>query len=139
MSTRTLELDRSYDVSPERLFAAWTDVAVLTTWWGCAEDMLWTVHAWHAVAGGEIHVSLDFDGTPFVVRGEFLVVDEPTHLRYRFGDTEIVDVRIDAEGAGSHLYLTHSELPGDEQHSIVQGGWTHALSLLGVRAAVATT
>ncbi len=139
MSTRTLELERSYDVEPDRLFSAWTEVSVLTTWWGCAEDMLWTVHAWEAVPGGEIHVSLDFDGSPYVVRGEFLVVDRPRHLRYRFGDTEIVDVRIEPDGDGSHLRLTHSELPTDEQHGIVQQGWTHALSLLAVRAVAATT
>ena len=134
MTTRTLELERTYLVEPDRLFAAWTDVTVLTTWWGCADDMLWTVHSWDVRPGGELHVSLDFDGTPFVVRGEFLVVDEPHRLRYRFGE-EVVDVEITATADGSHLRLTHSELPGDEQHAIVEGGWTHALDLLGVRAA----
>ena len=139
MTRRTLRLERDYAVAPERLFAAWTDVAVLTTWWGCAEDMLWTVHSWDPVVGGEIHVSLDFDGNPYVVRGEFLVVDAPTHLSYRFGEHEIVDVRIEPQpGGGSRLHLTHSELPTDEQHGIVQEGWTHALGLLGVRAIAAT-
>lgn len=138
MSTRTLHLERSYDVEPEQLFAAWTDIAVLTTWWGCAEDMLWTVHSWAPVPGGEIHVSLDFDGTPFVVRGEFLVVERPSHLRYRFGDSEVVDVRIEPRDGGSHLRLSHAELPTDEQHGIVEAGWTHALSLLATRAVAAT-
>lgn len=137
MSTRTLQLERSYDVAPDRLFAAWTDIAVLTTWWGCAEDMLWTVHSWAPVPGGDIHVSLDFDGTPFVVRGEFLIVEEPDHLRYRFGEREVVDVRIEPRGTGSHLRLSHSELPGDEQHGIVEAGWTHALGLLAQRAVAA--
>lgn len=133
--THTLELERHYDAPPERVFDAWIDVDLLTRWWGCAPDMLWTVHTWDPRPGGEIFVSLDFDDAPFEMRGEFLVVDRPSHLRYRWGDSEFVDVRIDAVGDGSHLRLEHSGLPDEQMYGIVTGGWTHAVDLLGTRLA----
>jgi len=132
----TLELDRCYDATPEQVFAAWTDVDTLSTWWGCGPDMLWNVHVWDVRVGGAVHVSLDFEGTPFEVRGEFLDVDPPTGLRFSFGDDgEVVEMRIEPEGEGSRLYLTHSELPSDAQKQMVDGGWSHALGLLDKRLA----
>ncbi|MDJ0769705.1 MAG: SRPBCC family protein [Ilumatobacter sp.] len=137
--TRRLELERRYAASPDRVFDAWTDTALLTQWWGCAPDMLWTVHTWDVRVGGQILVSMDIDGTPFEMRGEFEVVDRPNHLRYRWGETETVDVRIEADGDGAHLRLTHDGLPSDEQLGIVDGGWTHAVDLLGERLTTTRT
>lgn len=127
--TKTVEIDRHYDAAPEQVFAAWEDVTVLTRWWGCAPDMLWNVHTWDMRVGGKILVSLDFDGQPFEVEGEFLAVEAPKHLQFRFGAPQVVDVRIEAEGDGSRLYVTHSELPG-EQVEMVTDGWSHALGAL---------
>ena len=69
--------EREFAVSPEVLFEAWTDVTVLTRWFGCGNDMLWNVHAWDVREGGAIAVSLDFDGKLYDVCGEFLIVDRP--------------------------------------------------------------
>ncbi len=122
--------ERAFSVPPEELFAAWTDVAILTRWFGCGNDMLWTVHAWDVRPGGAIAVSLDFDGTPYEVRGEFLVVDPPRRLHYRWNDDQSVDVTIEAAGSGSLLRLEHRWPPTDDDRSMIDAGWTSALEQL---------
>jgi len=67
--------EREFAVRPEDLFAAWTDLKLLTRWFGCGNDMLWTVKAWDAREGGAIEVSLDFDGEPYEVRASSLSLD----------------------------------------------------------------
>ena len=122
--------ERDYPVRPEELFAAWTDVAILTRWFGCGNDMLWTVHTWEVREGGAIAVSLDFDGEPYEVRGEFLIVEPPRRLRYRWNGDQTVDVTIEPHGSGSRLRLEHAWPPTDEDRSMLDAGWTNALEQL---------
>ena len=128
--TRTLELERHYNATPERVFAAWTELDLLTTWWGCAPDMLWDVHEYDVRVGGTVRVSMPFDGVPFEISGEFLAVEPPHHLRYTFGD-EVVDVRIEPDGDGTRLMLRHEELAGAVEEQRVTEGWTDAVRRLG--------
>ena len=92
--------------------------------------MLWNVHEWDVRVGGAIRVSLDFDHGPFEVKGEFLVVDPPRRLRYRWSGEQIVDVTIEPHGGGSRLSLEHSGL-SDEECAITDAGWGSALEQLG--------
>jgi hypothetical protein len=84
--------ERDYAARPVELFAAWT------------------VHTWEVREGGAIAVSLDFDGEPYEVRGEFLTV-EPC-------------------GSGSRLRLEHVWRPTGEDRSMLAAGWTNALEQL---------
>ncbi len=128
--TRTVTLERRYEQPPERVFEAWTDVDLLSTWFGCGPEMLWEIHLWEPHVGGRLRVSLDFDGEPFFMDGEFLVVDQPTRLQYRWGDDQTITVDIAATATGSLLTLTHDGLPTDEQQGIVNDGWTTSLGQL---------
>ena len=130
----TLELVRDYDAPPERVFAAWTDVATLGRWFGCADDRLWRIHAWEVRTGGRIHVSLDFDGKPFVVEGEFLVVERPRRLHYRWQGDQRIEVEIEARGTGSRLRLRHDYPAGGGLRPILTAGWSHSLGALGAAA-----
>src|SRR5437762_10670151 len=127
--TETVSMRRDYPAPPEQVFRAWTEIDKLRTWFGCGPGMLWTVHEWDATPGGAIHVSLTFDTGPFEVKGEFLIVDPPHHLRYRWGDDQLVDVRITPHGTGSHLNLVHSGIP-TEHRGFVNTGWTSAVEQL---------
>jgi uncharacterized protein YndB with AHSA1/START domain len=130
-TTETLTLERDYDASPERVFAAWTNVEVLGRWFGCATDMLWRVHAWDPRVGGKIHVSLAFDGKPFEVRGEFLVVDPPRRLAYRWSEDQAVDVTIQPRESGSRLKLAHTFPADSGARPILTAGWSTSLEQLG--------
>ncbi len=133
MSNQFLE-ERAYHAAPEELFSAWTDVAVLSRWFGCGDGMLWRIHQWDAKPGGAIHVSLDFGDHSFEVRGRFEIVDAPHHLRYRWLDDETVDVRIERRGTGSLLRLEHSWPETDDDRSMISAGWTNALLQLATAA-----
>ncbi len=89
--TQRFTLEREYDATPERLFSAWTDPSMLSRWFGCGDNMLWRIHEWNPHAGGSIHVSLDFGGRPYEVKGTFTIVDPPRHLQYRWSDNETVE------------------------------------------------
>jgi uncharacterized protein YndB with AHSA1/START domain len=128
--TETLELEHNYAASPERLFDAWTRADLLARWFGCATDKLWNVHEWDVRVGGALHVSLDFDGQPYEVRGEFLIVDPPGHLKYRWSKNEIVEVTITRRGSGSHLRLSHTFPHSADARAIRTMGWSHSLHLL---------
>ncbi len=121
-------LSAEFSASPTKVFKAWTDVEQLTKWYGCATDMLWTVHEWNPVEGGAIHVSLDFDGTPYEVRGRFVVVDEPHRLRYEWEAGQVITVSIEATEDGSRMTVEHAGLPTDEMDQIVTGGWTASMT-----------
>ena len=124
-------MERDYAAPPARVFAAWTEVDVLRRWFGCATDTLWNVHLWEVRVGGRIHVSLDFGGRPFEVKGEFLVVEPPRRLQYRWSENETVEVLIEPRGGGSRLRLTHTFPADAEGRSLRSHGWSNALDLLG--------
>lgn len=128
----SVSLHRDYPAPPERVFDAFTNVELLSRWFGCGPDMLWTIHTWEPRMGGAIYVSLQFETGPYEVRGEFLQVDRPRHLRYRFGPGQIVDVKIDPQGSGSRVTVTHSGLENQEMCGIITGGWTAGLAQLGI-------
>jgi uncharacterized protein YndB with AHSA1/START domain/predicted enzyme related to lactoylglutathione lyase len=129
---RSLTLARDYPAAPERVYRAWTDVVLLRQWFGCGRGMLWNVHEWDARVGGVIHVSLEFDQGPFEIKGEFLIVERPRHLRYRWAGDQVVDVTIEARDAGSRVTVTHSGLVTDEECAFTDAGWSSALEQLDV-------
>ncbi|MGN6791064.1 MAG: SRPBCC family protein [Streptosporangiaceae bacterium] len=124
-----MTLQREYPVPPHQVYEAWTDVGLLSQWFGCGPDMLWTVHEWDVRLGGRIRVSLEFDSGPFEARGQFLVVDPPHRLRYTWQEEQIVDVTIEDWPGGSRLTLVHSGL-SEMEMPIVTGGWTNGLDQL---------
>lgn len=129
--TDSLVFERDYRAPPARVFLAWTRIDLLSRWFGCAPDRLWTIHEWDARVGGHLRVSLDFDGKPFEVRGEFLVIDAPSKMTYRWGRDETVDVVIEPQGTGSHLRLTHTFPARPGAQDILTTGWSSSLTLLG--------
>ncbi len=142
--TRSVTLTRTYPTSPERVWAAWTDTGLLTRWFGCRPDQLWTVHEWDVRVGGHLRVSMDFDGEPFVVTGAFLDVDPPERLVYTFGDgvTITVTIAVTITGSGAPdttVTVTHDGLPTGEMVGIVTDGWTSSLTQLAHEFAARAT
>lgn len=133
-STDTLMFERDYRAPPSRVFLAWTRIDLLARWFGCAPDRLWTIHEWDARVGGRLHVSLDFDGKPYEVRGEFLIVEAPSKLAYRWSADEIVAVAISPQGTGSRLRLTHTFPRKPEAREILTMGWSASLTQLDAAA-----
>ena len=123
-------IDRTYDATPEQVWQAWADVDRLQRWWGCAVDMLWTVHEWDFQVGGTIRVSMDFDGVPYVVDGTFVEVSAPGRLAFDWEDGQRITVVIEPAGAATRMTVEHAGLPDDERHGIVDEGWTASVGQL---------
>ena len=126
----SLVFERDYQAALDRLFLAWTRVDLLQRWFGCAKDRLWQIHEWDVRAGGRLHVSLDFDGKPFEAHGEFLVVEPPSRLTYRWSTDELVDVQIEPRASGSRLKLTHTFRRRPQARGILTMGWSASLAQL---------
>lgn len=128
--TRTATIERHYRAEPDRVFHAWIDVDLLTQWFGCGVDMLWTVHEWDPQPGGAIAVSLDMDGGLFEVKGQFIEVDRPNKIQYHWADGDVVTATFEAVGDGeTKLTITHEGL-SDEMVPVIKDGWTNGLSHL---------
>lgn len=123
-------VERTYAASPEQIWKAWTDPAILARWYGCDSDHLWRIHRWQPEPGGALEVSMDFDDETIEVSGTFLDVEAPTRLRFTFGDVDqIVTVTITPNRDGSHVLIEHAGLP-PERLAMVDAGWTHCLGAL---------
>lgn len=123
---QTVTMSRTYAATPSAIWAAWADVAVLSRWWGCGVDMLWTVHDWEFREGGAIRVSQDFDGVPYEIQGRFVEVTEPTRLAFDWEKGQRITVTIAAAQEGTRMVVDHAGLPDGEHQDIVNGGWTAA-------------
>ena len=116
----TVTITRTFDVSPERVFAAWTEPAQIARWYGPAsfeapEDGI-TVDL---RPGGrwELTMVRRDGGGEFPIGYEILEVDPPSLLVMRSDPmpgvpaSTVVRVEITAAGGGSALTLTDGPLP----------------------------
>lgn len=100
--------------SPERVFRALTDPADLTAWWaiplGCR------VQEWDVElrVGGQWRMSgRGTNGEPVEAGGEFLLVDAPHRLVFRWrpnwesGPDTVVSYHLEPIGAGTRVTLQH--------------------------------
>lgn len=130
MTTRTVTIERTYDASPHAVFDAWRNVDVLTTWWGCAPEMLWRVHEWAFDVGGPIRVSQTFGDQDYEVNGRFTEIQEPSRIVFQWEAGQQISVSIDAAGDGARMRIEHSGL-SDDMHPIVNEGWTASFGQIG--------
>jgi len=131
-----VQISRTLRAPLQRVFAAWTEPAVLQTWWG-PDDVTTHELILDPRVGGRLLWSLsDSDGTRVAVRGE--VFDLVTRERLGFTwmpegrdwprpSRVIVDFR---EGRGVEVRITHDGLPDKRAHQRHTEGWTSALDKL---------
>lgn len=135
--TREVVIERRYDQGPGAVFNAWIDVDLLRQWFGCGPDTLWEIHEWEPVPGGPLRVSMEMDGRTVEITGEFLEVNPPSRLRYRWGDDQAVTADFAPDGAGCRLVITHEGLPPGDMSGIVTEGWTVSVEQLAAVASAA--
>jgi uncharacterized protein YndB with AHSA1/START domain len=130
-----LRLRHSFDASPEEVFDAWTDPAVLQRWWaaqptwdspGCDVDLR---------VGGRYVLRMrdDRSGEVHAVAGEYREVDRPRRLVYTWswqgsegpdpGHVSLVTVEFHADGDGTIVELEHIDLPSEESAERHAIGW----------------
>ena len=133
---RTLVIERVFKASPDKVFKAWTDPAILVQWWGpegfdtpeCQMDV--------RVGGAHRSVMVSPDGTPRTVSGVFREVSPPKRLVMTWGWEEngkrghetVVEVTIEPTVGGTRLRLVQRLFQTAEQRDGHNQGWSSSFN-----------
>ncbi len=129
-----VRIERTFAASPERLYAAWTEPAILNRWFCPNPDVPLEVTA-DVVVGGAYRVDMG-DGR-YVAEGVYTAL-EPGRLveltwRWTTEDgapTSRVRVELTPDGAGTRLVLTHTDLADADDVAGHREGWELQLGRL---------
>lgn len=132
-------VSRRFDASAERVFDAWLDAEAARNWLFTMPDTE-PVRAEIDPRIGGAFTFVDLrNGEEVIHEGTFLDIDRPTRLRLRFWVTDkpepvdMLDVRIEADGDGCLLTLTHELHPDWAAYeSFTRKAWADMFDLLAV-------
>ena len=121
--TMTLNLEREFSVSPQRLFDAISE-GVLFLSCGFDQDTMKIDFR----VGGKYWMQFNGDSD---VAGEFLEIVPGKKVVFTWGEMNTkVTALIEAKGTSALLKLTHELIPDAYWHDRFQGGWTHGFNHL---------
>lgn len=130
-----IEKEIQISASPERIFAALSEPAQRTQWWGVKGKFEVTHMESDLRPGGAWRMSgVAMGETPFTIQGAYRTVDPPKVLEFTWRkDQEPIEtiVRFDLEesGDGTRLRLTHAGFTDECARDTYQG-WPWLLSML---------
>jgi len=139
---RVLHLERLLDAPPERVFAAWTDPALLRRWWAAEPGWTTPEATVDLRPGGAYRLSMQgTDGIVRTVIGEYLEVEPPRRLVYTWrwespgyrapdGGVTVVSVDFVAEGAGTRVVLEQRDHESEAARDSHGRGWRGCLDSL---------
>jgi len=131
---------RSYDATPERVFACFTDPALVATWWGPGGVNCPGAEAELKVGGRFRFAMRSDDGTTDTAAcGEYLAIERPWRLVFSGfwepNPTEVsrVSVSLRKIDAGrTELTLVHDRFDSEETAALHETGWSSSLECLGL-------
>ena len=134
-----LNVERVFEASPERVFAAWTEPHLLKRWWGPVGCTV-TAAEVDLRVGGRYRLGIQQPSAPepYFVSGTYQLIQPPHKLvftwRWENPDMDIgdslVSIEFRAKGNKTQLQLTHERLPTPEVRSHHQEGWLSILENL---------
>jgi uncharacterized protein YndB with AHSA1/START domain len=138
-SGEALYLERIFDASPERVFAAWTEPQLLKRWWGPVGSTIVAAEVDLRV-GGRYRLGIQQPSAPepYFVSGAYQVIEPPHKLVFTWrwenpamdiGDS-LVSLEFRPKGKKTQLQLTHERLPTPETRLRHQEGWLSILENL---------
>lgn len=132
-----IRIERTLTAPPEKVYAAWTDGAVLSRWFCPNPDLALEVTA-DAVVGGAYRV--DMGAGRYVAEGVYTALEPARVVAFTWrwttsGDTDgpVSDVRVELEptaDGGTHLVLLHTGLVDDDDATGHGEGWELSLDRL---------
>jgi uncharacterized protein YndB with AHSA1/START domain len=138
----TVEVQRQLDAAPARVFAAFTDPALVARWLRPSPDVKLTVLAFDFRVGGAYRFAYDVpDGRRMVVGGIYRAIEPPGRIVFSWiieppdehaGIASEVTVSLVAAGAGTALTIRHGHWDRADANARHDEGWRGALALLEV-------
>ena len=131
-----IEVTRRFDVSPEAVFDAWTDQALVARWLFTGPTSEAHETTLDVRVGGAWKITDRREGVDYTALGEYLAVDRPRRLAFTFGMPQFspefgrVIVTFEADGGGCRMTLRQELLP-PELHAGTIEGWEKMLDGLG--------
>jgi uncharacterized protein YndB with AHSA1/START domain len=135
---RTLVIERTFNASPERVFAAWTEPAMLARWWGPEGAKLPGALMDFRVGGRYRTAMTGPDGNAHIMSGVYKEIVPPRRLVFTWAWEEDgkrgheTEITIDLEPAGKatkmrfvqEVFATSKALEGHQM------GWDASFALL---------
>src|ERR1700747_516474 len=125
----TLVVRRRINAIPEKLFAAWTQPALLVRWWG-PQGVACPAAEIDLRVGGSYRIANQFpDGRVIWIAGMFEVIEPPHRLTYSWklesqnGPVERVTVCFVAHGVATEVVVTHERIPDEAARTSHERGW----------------
>jgi uncharacterized protein YndB with AHSA1/START domain len=139
MSDTELHLERLVAAPPERVFALWTDPALLVKWWG-PEGYDIPAHALDVRPGGSWRTTMRApDGKRSTVSGLYRVIEPPRRLVFTWawedeagarGHETEVSVAFEPAPGGTRIVIVQKEFATAESRDQHAKGWGSALTCL---------
>ncbi len=135
-ATHSLTLTRILNAPRERVFAAWTDPALLAQWFMPAPGFTTTATN-DLRRGGSYSISMrNPNGTLHAATGKYMEIVPPERLVFTWSSVQdpalatdtLVTVQLRDLGGKTELTLVHTQLPTAESAQRHEGGWTGCLN-----------
>ncbi|HTV21203.1 MAG TPA: SRPBCC domain-containing protein [Polyangiaceae bacterium] len=143
MSTPGAEVRRVLAASPEKVFAAFADRALVAQWLRPSPDVQLTVLAFDFRPGGAYRFAYDASGQPrMLVGGVFRAIEAPSRIVFSWlieppdehaGIESEVSVQLVPRGSSTELTIRHAKFGRSDADSRHDAGWRGALDLLEER------
>lgn len=136
----TLQLQRTFKASIDRVWAAWTDQNQVYRWFGCPDSkgLRATVDL---QVGGVYSVTLFTHGKEMTMDGKITELAAPNRLKLSWrwvGDAEMeqlpvteILIEMSSVAEGTQVKLTHTGFPNADVCNEHQKGWTASLERVG--------
>ncbi len=131
----TLELTRTFNAPPARVFACFTSKEEWSAWAG-PYDNFGEVTLLEPHVGGRFRIVMHRpDGTQVVAGGEFQVLDEPTRLAFSWKwehgqDTTLITIFLRDVGGKTEMHFRHEGFTSEKDRDAHNYGWTGCLDKL---------
>jgi uncharacterized protein YndB with AHSA1/START domain len=141
----TLRLERHYDVTPEKVWRAWTDPKALTAWFGTGEPDSVILAETDVRVGGRFHVIFRMpDGEQHDVSGTYVEVVPAHKLKFTWAwkstpeRESLVTVTLEPMGGerqsgtqGTRMTFMHEQFYDQKARDDHEGGWMLTFEKLG--------
>lgn len=135
---RAVVLRRVFRAPPELVFDAFTKPSMLKEWWGHEDTTERNAEVDLRVGGAYRFEMNGREGGPYVLAGEFRVVNRPHELAYTWNWVEgvpfkaetLVTLEFNDHGEGTELVLTHEGFDDPNIRNQHDHGWSSSFNCL---------